>query len=78
VNKETGKADTLEAGLENLGGCMDCKYIIRDMTDSFQFKTLVVQVVTPANDIYYTNSFVGYQDGKIKKLFSIEDSELIA
>ena len=74
VNKKTGKADTLEAGLDNLGGCMFCKYIIRDMTDSFQLKPLVVQVVTQAEDIYYTNSFVGYQDGKFKELFSIDDT----
>ena len=74
VDKKTGKADTLEAGLENLDGCIACKYIIRDMTDSFQFKSLVVQVVTAAEDIYYTNSFVGYQDGKFQKLFSIEDT----
>jgi putative lipoic acid-binding regulatory protein len=75
VNKKTGKADTLEAGLENLGGCTGCKYILRDMTDSFQSKTLIVQVVTPATDIYYTNSFVGYLDGKFQKLFSIEDDQ---
>lgn len=75
VNKKTGKADTLEAGLENLGGCTGCKYILQDMTDSFQSKTLIVQVVTPATDIYYTNSFIGYRDGKLQKLFSIEDDE---
>jgi len=74
IDKKTGKSDTLEAGLENLGGCMVCKYIIRDMTDSFQLKSLVVQVVTPGNDIYYTNSFIGYYDGKIVKLFSVEDT----
>ena len=74
VNKKTGKADTLEAGLDNLGGCTGCNYIIRDMTDSFRLKPLVVQVVTPAEDIYYTNSFVGYQDGKFRKLFSIDDT----
>ena len=74
VNKKTGKADTLEAGLDNLGGCMVCDYIIRDMTDSFQFRSLIVQVVTQAEDIYYTNSFVGYQDGKFRTLFSIDDT----
>jgi hypothetical protein len=74
LNKRSGKADTLEAGLDNLGGCTLCKFIIRDMTDSFQLKTFVAQVVTPAEDIYYTNSFVIYQDGKFQKLFSLDDT----
>lgn len=74
VNKKTGKADTLKAGLDNLGGCPACNYFIRDMTDSFQFNTPVAQIVTPAEDIYYTNSFVGYRDGKFQKLFSLDDT----
>jgi hypothetical protein len=74
IDKKTGKADTLEADLPNLGGCTACKYIIRDLTDSFQSKTLVVQVVTPAEDIYYTNSFVGCRNGKLQTYFSIEDT----
>ena len=75
VNKKTGKSDTLEADLENLGGCTGCKYILRDMTDSFHSKTLIVQVVTPSTDIYYTNSFIGYRNGKFQKFFSIEDDQ---
>jgi hypothetical protein len=74
VNKKTGKADTLKAGLDNLGGCPACKFFIRDMTDSFQLNTPVVQIVTPAEDIYYTSSFVGYQNGKFQKLFTLDDS----
>ena len=72
INKKTGKADTLEAGLDNLGGCPACNFIIRDVTDSFQLPFLVVQIVTPGEDIYYTNSFVGYKNGEFKKLFEIE------
>src|SRR5882757_2917670 len=74
VNKKTGKADTIEAGLDNLGGCIDCQFLIRDMTDSFRFTTLVVQIVTPAEDIYKSNSFVGWRDGKFQKFFSLEDT----
>lgn len=74
VNKKTGKADTLKAGLDNLGGCPACNYFIRDMTDNFRFNTPVAQIVTPAEDIYYTNSFVGYRDGKFQKLFSLDDT----
>ncbi|HEY4148804.1 MAG TPA: hypothetical protein VGM41_07745 [Chitinophagaceae bacterium] len=74
IDKRTGKADTVEAGVGNLGDCMGCTYIIRDMTDSFQLKPLVVQIVTHAEDIYYTNSFVGMQDGHFKQLFSIDDT----
>ncbi len=72
INKKTGKADTLEAGLDNLGGCSACNFKIRDVTDSFQFPFLVAQIVTPGEDIYYINSFVGYQNGEFKKLFTIE------
>lgn len=75
VNKKTGKSDTLEAGLENLGGCTGCKYILRDMTNSFHSKTLIVQVVTPSTDIYYTNSFIGHRNGKFQQLFSIDDDQ---
>jgi hypothetical protein len=71
IDKKTGKSDTLEAGLDNLGGC-NCDFIIHDVTDSFQLPFLVAQIVTPGDDIYYTNSFVAYQNGRFKKLFTIE------
>jgi len=74
IDKKTGKADTVEAGLDNLGGSFDPKFIIRDMTDSFQLKSLVVQIVTQAEDIYYANSFVGMKDGQFQKLFEISDT----
>jgi hypothetical protein len=72
INKKTGKADTLEAHLDNLGGCPACNFIIRDVTDSFQLPFLVVQIVTQGLDIYYVNSFVGYKNGEFKKLFTID------
>lgn len=75
VNKKTGKSDTLEADLEITEDCTGCKYILRDMTDTFHSKSLIVQVITPSTDIYYTNSFIGYRDGKLQKLFSIEDDQ---
>ncbi len=76
IDKRTGKADTVEAGLDNLGGCIGgCEFIMKDMTDSFQLRSPVVQIVTPAEDIYYTNSFVGFKDGKFNELFSIMDTE---
>jgi len=75
LNKKIGKADTIEAGLVNLGGCQSCKFFIRDLTDSFKSGGFVVQIVTPAEDIYYTNSFVGYDKGKFQILFSIEDGQ---
>lgn len=74
INKKTGKTDTLEADQLDLIGCETCKYILRDMTDSFQSKALVVQVVTPALDIYYSNSFIGCRDGKFQQFFSIDDT----
>lgn len=75
IDKKAGKADTLEADLLDLGGCTACKYILRDMTDSFQLNSPVVQVVTPAEDINYTNSFIGCRNGKIVLLFSIDDTQ---
>lgn len=42
------------------------------MTDSFQLPFFVAQIVTPGDDIYYTNSFVAYQNGRFKQLFTIE------
>jgi len=70
IDKKSGKADTLEANLDNL--YTDCDCIIRDVTDSFRLPFLTVQVVTPSEDIYYTNSFVAYENGHFKKLFTIE------
>jgi hypothetical protein len=72
LNKATGRADTIEAGLDNLGG--GTALIIRDMTDSFHLKPFIVEVVTPAEDIYYTSSFVGYRNGKFQTLFSLADT----
>jgi hypothetical protein len=72
LNKKTGKADTIESGLDDLTSCPSCTFIIRDVTDSFHLPFLVAQIVTPGEDIYYNNSFVAYQNGKFKKLFTIE------
>jgi hypothetical protein len=74
VNEKTGTSDTLEAELESLGGCSRCKYILRDMTEHFQSEDLIVQIVTPSTDIYYTNSFVGFRNGKFQHFFSIDDT----
>jgi hypothetical protein len=72
LNKKTGKADTIESGLDDLTSCPSCTFIIRDVTESFQLPFLVVQIVTPGEDIYYNNSFVAYKNGEFKKLFKIE------
>lgn len=71
IDKKTGKGDTIDAELDDneLSGT---EYIIRNMTDSFQLPYLMVQVVTQGYDIYYTNSFLGFRDGKFKVLFSID------
>src|SRR5579863_5274140 len=74
LDKKTRKADTLKNEL-SISACDGCKYIIRDMTDSFRLKPLIVQVVAPAEDIYYTNTFLGYKDGEFGELFSFDDTE---
>jgi hypothetical protein len=74
IDKKKHEADTIDAGLDDLSGCRDCKFIIRDMTDSFQIRPLVVQIVTPGDDDLYVNSFVGIHEGVFKKLFSIQDT----
>jgi len=73
INKKTGEADTIDNDL-SLMGCDACKFIIRDLTDSFHLKSLLVQVITPAEDIYYTNSFVGLRNGEFEQLCSIDDT----
>lgn len=70
LDKRTGKADTIESGLSEPDGCIHC-FAFRDRTDSFGLQPLVVQIITPAEDDVYENTFVGYQDGRFKVLFSI-------
>jgi hypothetical protein len=74
IDKKTRKSDTLKNDLD-ISDCDVCKYIIRDMTDSFHLKPLIIQVVVPAEDIYYTNTFLGYKDGEFGELFSFDDTE---
>jgi hypothetical protein len=72
------KADTARLELKdgNLAECYQCAFIIRDVTDSLDFKTLTVQVVIPhdePSDLYYENIFFGYKDGGLTTLFSVDD-----
>ena len=70
-DKRTGKSDTIDAQLDNDDFGV-IPPIIRNMTDSFQVKPLVVQVVSQGEDIYFTNSFLGFKNGKFAVLFSID------
>ena len=72
IDKKTGKTDTVKSGLDNAEGCSDC--VIRDMTDSFRLNKLIVQVITPAEDIYYYSTFLTCENGKLKELFSLMDT----
>jgi hypothetical protein len=69
------QAVTLTTRDLSISACELCKYIIRDMTDSFHLKPLIIQVVAPAEDIYYTNTFLGYKDREFGELFSFDDTE---
>jgi hypothetical protein len=71
IDKRTKKTDTVDLGLDDLNRCNDC--VIRDITDSLQLNFRIIQIVTPAEDDNYTNSFVGLQNGKFTKIFSIDD-----
>lgn len=76
INKKTGHADTLEAegGDFGVGGCQGC-IAMRDMTDSFQLNTPVLQLAEDGEGDYTGNWFIGYQNGKLKRLFSFDDRE---
>jgi hypothetical protein len=71
LDKKSRKADTLKNDL-SISACDGCKYIIRDMTDSFHIKPLIVQVVASAEDIYFTNTFLGFSEGQFGELFSFQ------
>jgi hypothetical protein len=76
VAGKRGKSiDTTELDLEDMSRCISCHMVIRDLTDNLHFPSLVVQIVTPGEDIYYENTFVGYQQGKLEELFKLEDTD---
>jgi hypothetical protein len=72
IDKKTGKSDTMKTDFWDLDDCSGC--IVRDMTDSFQLKKVIVQVVTPGEDIYTNNTFITYENGKLSELFSLMDT----
>jgi hypothetical protein len=75
LDKKTRKADTLKSDLD-ITACLGCHYYIRDLTDKFESNFSIVQVVTPAEDIYYTNTFLCFREGTLTVLFSVMDTEV--
>jgi hypothetical protein len=74
INKESKTSDTVDVGIEDMSGCLTCETAMRYLTDTLHLPSLFVQVVTPAEDVYYTNTFVGYRDGRLEELFHTEDT----
>lgn len=74
VDKASKTSDTVEVDIEDLSGCLKCEAVMRYLTDTLHLPSLFVQVVTPAEDVYYTNTFLGYRDGRLQELFHTNDT----
>jgi hypothetical protein len=72
--KKTRKADTLKSDLDIIA-CSSCHYYLRDLTRRFGSNFPIVRVVTPAEDIYYTNTFLCFREGRLQALFSVMDAD---
>jgi hypothetical protein len=75
TNKARKTTDTMEVGIDDMSRCKLCQTFMRDLTDSLHLPSLTVQVVTPAEDVYYLNTFIGYRDGRLQELFKTEDTD---
>jgi hypothetical protein len=73
LDKKNRKADTLKSDLD-ITACFSCHYYIRDLTGKFGSSFPIVQVVTPAEDIYYTNTFLCFREDTLKVLFTVADT----
>lgn len=69
-NKTTKKADTVE-----ISGPLseNDEMVILDATDSLQIKPLLLEIITPTGSDWYNHAFVGYDSGRLKQLFDIDD-----
>jgi hypothetical protein len=72
--KSKKDADTIkiDADFEDLSPCLACKIDLRDLSDSLGIRPIFVQLVSFGEDIY-TNSFIGYRNGKLRVLFDLGD-----
>lgn len=68
INK-TNKADD---SIELAEGCVN-DVLIKDVTQELLFKTPIFNIVTPGGSDIYTNEFIEYKNGSLKKLFEIFD-----
>ncbi|HEY6438291.1 MAG TPA: hypothetical protein VIY47_17015, partial [Ignavibacteriaceae bacterium] len=68
INKATRSVDSI--GLAE--GCAD-GVLIRDVTQELRLKTPLFHIASPGGSDTYTNEFIGYKNGSLKKLFEIFD-----
>jgi hypothetical protein len=69
-NKATKKADTI--GIDGPLSEGD-EMVILDATDSLQIKPLLLEVICPTGSDWYNHAFVGYDSGRLKQLFDIDN-----
>ncbi len=74
--KSRNDPDTIQidADYEDYSPCLACHIDLRDLTDSLGVRPVFVQLVSPGEDVY-TNSFIGYQSGKLRVLVALGDLE---
>ncbi|HTI91878.1 MAG TPA: hypothetical protein VL727_14890 [Puia sp.] len=70
-NKVTKKSDTLDVSGQYSGE--ENEIHVLDATDSLQIKPLLLEIISPTGSDWYNHSFVGYDSGKLKQLFEIDD-----
>jgi hypothetical protein len=72
--KSKKDADTIkiDADYEDHSPCLACIIDLRDLTDSLGIRPIFAELVSNGEDLY-TNSFIGYRNGKLRVLFDLGD-----
>lgn len=73
-DKSAKTSDTIELKSIDQNGCPTCPLDLTDITGESRIRPLFLRVIIAGEDLY-TNSFIGYRNGKLEELFRLEDTE---